>query len=138
MFMRYRGGGIGHLGTRCLDSRLKEDNFQIVDGQQDGEMISSIHEDSDSYPHEGEGDSIDEDPGMNEERTSIREPHDKEDDHDDADADEEVLSDDTSDGEDPDDEEKEAMNNEQDLDNEDEEATANDDEILEEEGYAEL
>lgn len=50
MFMRFRGGAIGHLGTRNLDSRLKEDNHESGGEQQDKATFAGMHKDSDSYP----------------------------------------------------------------------------------------
>jgi len=124
MFMRFRGGGVGHLGTRYLNSRLNEDSHTVAD------------EGGDSYLHNlGEqGDGIEEDVGMHEERTSGREPcneEGEEDDEEDMDADEDADEDI--------DEEQEVSG--QDLENDSEghdEEEILDEEILDEEGFAEF
>jgi hypothetical protein len=123
--MRFRGGGVGHLGTRHLDSRMKD------------------------YSQEVEGDGAEEDLGTHEERTirgepepSNREDEEEEDEDEDEDTDEDAGDDADEDaGEDAGEEQEESgnVNDEQDIDDdsEDEEAM-DDDEILDEEGFAEL
>ena len=155
MFMRFRGGGVGHLGTRYLNSRLKENNHDWVDEEQEGATLASRDEDNNPYAHEEGGDGTEEDAGTREERTSLGKPsneEDKEDNDDDGDGDDEEDNDDDdeeeedNDDDDDDDEdtdnEQEALGNidgGQDIDGEDEEPEAvDDDEILDEEGFAEL
>jgi hypothetical protein len=159
MFMRFRG--VGHLGTRYLDSRLKEpeDNHDPGDGEQDEATLAGRHEDNSSYPHDERGDGIEEDsgPGTHEECTSRREPSNEEDENDkdgteDEDEDKDKAEDeddDENEDEDEDEDEDEGgdadneqevlgnIDDGQDLDGEDEEAM-DDDEILDEEGFAEL
>ena len=47
MFMRFRGGGVGHVGTHYLDSRLKEDNQEPDDDHQDETALEEVDEDID-------------------------------------------------------------------------------------------
>jgi hypothetical protein len=133
MFMRFRGGGVGHLGTRYLDSRLKEDNRELGDEQQDEVVFAGLYEDSNFYPHEEQTDGIEEDSGIHEEHTSRRELSNAED--------EEVKDKDEDEDEDTDEDgEQEVSGNvsdKHDLDGEDGEVM-NDDEILDEEEFAEL
>ncbi|KAF8500457.1 hypothetical protein F5888DRAFT_1801973 [Russula emetica] len=116
MFIRFRGGGVGHLGTRYLDSRLKVDNHESADEQQDDE-------ENNSYPHEEWGNGAEEESGTrHEEYTGRKEPSNEEDVEDEV----EVEVEDTDSGNEHEDE--------QDLDDED----MDDDEILDKEGFAEL
>jgi hypothetical protein len=47
--MGFRGGGVGHVGTRYLDSRMKDDSNE--EQQPEGEdTIVGMYEDSDSDP----------------------------------------------------------------------------------------
>jgi hypothetical protein len=129
--MRFRGGGVGHLGTRYLNSRLKGDNHDTGNEQQD-EAIESVEEDlrvHEEHPASGR---------IPEPSTEEGEEVEDEDADEDEDAEED---DDEGDLEDADaDEEQRASGNasdEQDLDSEDEEGM-DDDEILDEGGFAEL
>ncbi len=109
MFMQFRGGGVGHIGTRFLDLRTMD------------------------YPQEIEGDGAEEDLGTHEEHGEP-EPSNRED-VEEEDEDEDTENDEDEDA----DEEQEVsgnMNNEQD-DLGDEEGMDND-EILDNEGFAEL
>jgi len=116
MFIRFRGGGVGHLGTRYLDSRLKVDNHESADEQQDDE-------ENNSYPHEEWGNGAEEESGTrHEEYTGRKEPSNEEDVEDEV----EVEVEDTDSGNEHEDE--------QDLDDED----MDDDEIHDKEGFAEL
>lgn len=93
MFMRLRGGGVGHLGTLYLDSGLKKDRHESCDEQQVKVTFTAMHEDTNSYPHEEQDDSAEEDPRTCEEHTSRREhsnEEDKEDEDKDADSDQEA------------------------------------------------
>jgi hypothetical protein len=135
MFMRFRGGGVGHIGTRYLDSRMKDDNNDSSHEQQEDseETIADMYEDSDSYPQEERGDGVEEDTGRHEEHISRREPSNEEtEDEDDKDEDEDESED----------EEQEVsgnMNDEQDFDDDlEDEEIMGDDGILDEEGFAEL
>src|SRR6267154_2038938 len=122
MFMRFRGGGIGHIGTCSIDSRMRDDNNRFDAKQQD---------ESDSYLQEEWDNSIEEESGAHVECTSHTEPgnedtdeeQDEEQDTDEEQVDDTSGSTNDSDGEDLDD------------DLEDEEVM-NDDEILDEEGFA--
>jgi hypothetical protein len=113
MFMRYRGGGVGHLGTRNLDSRLKENNNHELDDEEQDEASEAIlvdgHEGESSYPHEERGNSSEEDD------------------------EDEGRTEDESEGKGK----GKGKDGDEDNDDEDEEA-ADDDEILEEEGFAAL
>ncbi|KAF8495694.1 hypothetical protein F5888DRAFT_1804681 [Russula emetica] len=116
MFIRFRGGGVGHLGTRYLDSRLKVDNHESADEQQDDE-------ENNSYPHEEWGNGAEEESGTrHEEYTGRKEPSNEEDVEDEV----EFEVEDTDSGNEHEDE--------QDLDDED----MDDDEIHDKEGFAEL
>ncbi|KAF8497933.1 hypothetical protein F5888DRAFT_1803385 [Russula emetica] len=116
MFIRFRGSGVGHLGTRYLDSRLKVDNHESADEQQDDE-------ENNSYPHEEWGNGAEEESGTrHEEYTGRKEPSNEEDVEDEV----EVEVEDTDSGNEHEDE--------QDLDDED----MDDDEIHDKEGFAEL
>jgi hypothetical protein len=42
MFMRFRGGGVGHIETRHLDLKLKGDSHKSGDEQQDEATIAGI------------------------------------------------------------------------------------------------
>lgn len=79
MFMRLRGGGVGHLGTRSRDSRLKGDSHEPSDEQRDEATFAVMHEESDSYLDDERGDRVEEDSGVHEERTGRREDIDEED-----------------------------------------------------------
>ena len=81
MFMRFRGGGVGHLGTRYLDSSLKVDN------------------------HESGDDDIGEDPGILGERVGGREPSDEEEEEDEDKEDNSEDKEDDKDDDDKDDDE---------------------------------
>jgi hypothetical protein len=139
MFMRFRGGGVGHLGTRSLDSRLKDNPG---DEEQDEVTLVGRHENDNSYPHDERGDGIEEGSGpeTHEECTTRRNPSNKEGRNDGDGSEVEDKDEDNHDAEDAD----EGADNEQVLlgntddgqDIEDEDAI--DDEILDEEGYAEL
>ncbi|KAF8483047.1 hypothetical protein F5888DRAFT_1812717 [Russula emetica] len=108
--------GVGHLGTRYLDSRLKVDNHESADEQQDDE-------ENNSYPHEEWGNGAEEESGTrHEEYTGRKEPSNEEDVEDEV----EVEVEDTDSGNEHEDE--------QDLDDED----MDDDEIHDKEGFAEL
>ena len=80
MFMRFRGGGVGRIGTRYLGSRVKDDNNESSHEHQDDseERIADLYEDSDSYWQEERGDGVDsaveEDNGRHEEHISRRKP----------------------------------------------------------------
>lgn len=144
MFMRFRGGGVGHIETRHLDLRLKED-------KQDEATIAGIQEDSDSYLDEEQGDRVEEDLGEPEERTGRigavndedqcedEDDEDQGEDEDDEDEDDDDQGEDDDEGEDEHNEQSVLVNtrDEQDLDDEDEEAM-DDDEILDQEGFATL
>lgn len=127
--MRFRGGGVGHLGTRYLNTRLGADNHNLDGEQQDKAASTSMQVDRVPYSDEEPGDGTEDDQGTYEEFTSRGEPQARnEDDEEDEDEDE---------GRDEDtDSEREALRNtvtddEQDLDDED-------DGILDAEGFAEL
>ena len=115
MFMRFRGGGVGHIGTRYLDSKLKDDNRDLDGERQDA------------------GGGAEEDLGTYEEFTSRREPGNEEDEDNEEEDDHEDELEDEDEGEDEGSEPEALRNttNEQDLDNED-------DGILDGEGFAEL
>ena len=116
MFMRFRGGGVGHMGTRYLDSKLKDDNHDL-----DGERQEA-------------GSGAEEDLGTHEELTSQREPgNEEEDDEEEEEDDDEDELEDEDEAEDEGTEHEDLRNtdNEQDLDDED-------DGILDGEGFAEL
>jgi hypothetical protein len=117
MFMRLRGGGVGHHGTPFLDLRLKEDNHELGDEKKDGVTLVSRHEDNDSCLQEVQGDDFDEDSGTHEEHTTQRKP---------------------SNEEDEDEAEDENENELEAKDDDDDEEVMDDDEILNEEGFAEL
>jgi hypothetical protein len=80
MFMRFRGGGVGHLGTRHLDSRLKVDN-QINAIENDTEMeddhISPVEvnnndeDEGDADKGNGEQEDADESEGTNSEPEAL-------------------------------------------------------------------
>ena len=153
MFMRFRGGGVGHIGTRYLDSRMRNNSDRSDAEQQDEEGMSGTHEDeSDSLPQEEWGDSIEEESRAHEERISHTEPGNEDtgkgqDEEEDTDKgqDEEEDTDKEQDKEDTDKEQDKDMSestndsDEEDLDSDlvDEEVL-NDNEILDEEGFAEL
>ncbi|KAF8488597.1 hypothetical protein F5888DRAFT_1893304 [Russula emetica] len=79
VFMRFRGGGVGHLGTHYLDSRLKRHNNESGYEEQHEATVDDMYEDSNSHPHEEWGNDIEEDSGTHEERTSWRKPINEED-----------------------------------------------------------
>ncbi|KAF8496015.1 hypothetical protein F5888DRAFT_1907611 [Russula emetica] len=96
VFMRFRGGGVGHLGTHYLDSRLKKHNHESGYEEQHEATVDDMFEDSNSHPHEEWGNGIEEDSGTHEERTSWRKPineEDKEDEDEDKDVDEDEDTD---------------------------------------------
>jgi hypothetical protein len=66
--MRFRGGGVGHLGTLYLDSGLKKDNHESGDEQQVKVTFAAMHEDSNSYPHEEQDNGAEEVPGTRKEQ----------------------------------------------------------------------
>jgi hypothetical protein len=127
MFMRFRGGGVGHLGTRHLDSRLKENNHDSVDAEQDEATLAGRHEDNSSYLQEGEGKDADEDSETDEEHTTKRIPSNEGDEEDEDGIEVEDESEDEA--EDENENELEAK------DDDDDEEVMDDDEILNEEGY---
>jgi lipoate-protein ligase A len=129
MFMRLRGGGVGHHGTPFLDLRLKEDNHELGDEKKDGVTLVSRHEDNDSCLQEVQGDDFDEDSGTHEEHTTQRKPSNEEDEDEDR---IEVEDESEDEAEDENENELEAK------DDDDDEEVMNDDEILNEEGFAEL
>ncbi|KAF8492425.1 hypothetical protein F5888DRAFT_1806853 [Russula emetica] len=90
MFIRFRGGGVGHLGTRYLDSRLKVDNHESADEQQDDE-------ENNSYPHEEWGNGAEEESGTRHEEytgaTVCSFEHEDEQDLDDEDMDDDEILD---------------------------------------------
>jgi hypothetical protein len=133
MFMRFRGGGVGHIGTRYLDSRMKDDNNESSHEHQEDseERIADLYEDSDSYPQEERGDGVED----NEEHISRRKPSNEEtEDEDDKGEDENE-----NESEDGEQEVPGNMNDEQDFEDDlEDEEIMDDDEILDEEGYAEL
>ena len=144
MFMRFRGGGVGHIGTRYLDSRMRNNSDRSDAEQQDEEEMSGTHEDeSDSLPQEEWGDSIEEESRAHEERISHTEPgnedtgkgQDEEEDTDKGQDEEE----DTNKEQDEDMSGSTNDSDEEDLDSDlvDKEVL-NDNEILNEEGFAEL
>ena len=127
MFMRFRGGGVGHLGTRYLASRLKEDNHELVDEQQDeATAIAGLYQDSNSFLND---EDIEENSGMHEEPSNeeVRES-------DDEDKGEEGGEEFESDKEQ---EVPGEMSDEQDTDHESDKALSDGD-LLDEEGFAEL
>lgn len=141
--MRFRGGGVGHLGTRCLDSRLKDDRTSR-DEQQGEEVIDGIHDsedDSDRCMDEEQGDGTDKEQGNSiEEDPETREGHTGRREHSNEEGEEDDLEDEDED-EDTGQEQEEPGNvsDEQDPDDKDEDEDAkNDAEILDEEGYADL
>ena len=143
MFMRFRGGGVGHIGTRHLDMRMKDDNNDSSHEQQDDleEIIADLYEDSDSYLQEERGDGVEEDNGRHEEHISRRKPSNEEtEDEDDKDEDENESEDeDENESEDEEQEVPGDMNDEQDFDDDlEDDEIMGDDEILDEEGFAEL
>ncbi len=145
MFMWFQGGGVGHLGTHCLDSRLKKDNHTLRDEQQDKEVIDGIHNSEDDSDHcmdkeqgngmdKEQGNSIEEDPEMYEEHTGCREHSNKEGEEEDKDKDKDKDKDTGKEQE-----VSENVSDKQDLDDKDKgEGAKNDAEILDEEGYADL
>jgi hypothetical protein len=150
MFMRYRGGGVGHLGTRDLDSRLKGDIHELACEEQDevSEVIAGLSENgnSESFPARDRWEA----PVTHEERASQREPSndngkevETKGDSDDEDEDEDNDEDEDGYGDNEDEDEDEAQevlgnaSDEQDLDDEDEEAM-NDADVLAREGFGEL
>ena len=149
MFMRFRGGGVGHIETRHLDLKLKGDSHKSGDEQQDEATIAGIQEDSDSYSDEERlrGDRVEEDLGVCEEHTGRREAIDDEgrddddqgEDQDDEDQDDDDQGEDEDEDGDENNEQSVLVNthDEQDLDDEGEEAM-DDDEILDREGFAVL
>ena len=127
MFMRFRDGGIGHLGTCYLNTRLGADNHDLGGKQQDEPMFTGMQVDRDPYLDEEPEDGTEDDQGTNKEFTSrgeSRNKDDKEDEDEDEGGDEDTDS------------ECEALRNtdddsEQDLDIED-------NGILDAKGFAEL
>ena len=71
--MRFRGGGVGHVVSRYLDSRLKETNHDANDEQQDDTTLADLHEDG-SIPDEEWGDDSEVGSAIHKEHTSQREP----------------------------------------------------------------
>jgi hypothetical protein len=129
MFMRFRGGGVGHLGTRYLNPRLEADNHDLGGEQQDEVTLTSMQVDRDPNPDEEPGDGAMEDQGTYKEFTSRSEPRNEEDEED-----EDEDEGENEDGSDDTDSEHEVLmdtDDEQDLDDED-------DGILDAEGFAEL
>ena len=123
MFMQFRGGGVGHLGTRHVDSRLKGDNYKLGDEQQD----------NDSYLHEELGSGTQEDLEMHEEETGQRENTNEQDE------DEDECEDEGGDLDMVNESDAKASGNTDDgKDTDDEDHEKNDNEILDEEGFAEL
>jgi hypothetical protein len=126
--MRFRGGGVGHLGTRYLDSRLKQQDHELEDEETDADM----YEDINSHVHEDWSDGVEEDPGIHEECTGRGEPIDKEDKEDQDQDNEDQGKDENG--------EKDAlgdMDDKQEFDDKDE-CGLDDNEILDKEGFAEL
>jgi hypothetical protein len=148
MFMRFRGGGVGHLGTRHLDSRLKDNGHKSGDGHQeearDAEEISSHPHDSEKRRNGIQEESESEEEGTGQREANNNAPVEDEEDEDenenegvdedeDEDEDEDRLGDIVDKGEGT------SRNMDDDGQDEDEDEEAiDDDEILEEEGYAEL
>lgn len=83
--MRLRGGGVGHLGTHYLDSRLKDNNHKLCDRQQEEARIAGMYDDSNSHLHKEWGDGIEDKSEMDEERTSQTEVNHSEEDEEDED-----------------------------------------------------
>ena len=119
-FMRFRGGGVGHIVTRSLDLRM-EDGDKLNDEQEGEETLGDVYGDVDYEPEKG-------DSGTHEAQADRRDL---------------VNEDDEEDADESTDEEQEMpgnVNNEQDNDDdlEDEESVVSEDGILDEEGFAEL
>ena len=91
MFMRFWGGGVGHLGTHHLDSRLKGDNHKSDDGQQKEARVGGMYENG-NHLSEEQNDGMERDEeggeGGEGERTSSREANDNKGDEEDEDEDE--------------------------------------------------
>src|SRR5712672_421 len=83
--MRFRGGGVGHLGTRYLDSRLKKDNIELGNEEQHDATGDDLCEDSDSDPHNEWSDGIEGDLAVQEARTRRAPGNDLEEDEDEVD-----------------------------------------------------
>lgn len=133
MFMRFRGGGVGHLGSHHLDSKLK-DQDHVMDCDLPGDR--EIGEDSDE--EEGHNDNTYEDIGtQNERRTEECSGENDEDENDsDEDPDEDADVDANEDQGMPQNE-IEAVESDSDSEVEDEdEEDMDDDEILSEAGFA--
>jgi hypothetical protein len=118
MFMRFRGGGVGHIVTRYLDLRMKDDGKE----EQQIEGGDIMYEDSDSDPQEEWGDSVEDEYGAHTSR-SVNEASNDEDQDEDQDE-----------GEGEGQDEGEGEDEDEDRDEE----VMDDDDILDGEGFAEL
>jgi hypothetical protein len=63
-----RGDGVGHLGTRHIDSRLKDNSQRSGDGDQEEVRIGGMYEDDNSHLHGKRGDDIEDESEIEEER----------------------------------------------------------------------
>lgn len=82
MFMRFRGGGVGHRGTRHLNSRLKDqsDHSHVLgDEEQNEETLAGRNEGNSSYPYEEQEYGGENDSDLDEEHTSRRQLNNDED-----------------------------------------------------------
>src|SRR5882757_3237108 len=100
MFMRFRGGGVGHLGTRYLTSRLKEDDHDPGNEQQDEATIPGLYKVINSFSNE---EDIEKNPGMHKARSDEDvEEFEDEDGEEESESDEEEMPRDMSDEQDTD------------------------------------